>query len=38
MHEWIIQKDNDVKISNYKRLKDVEDEMNILINHEISDS
>jgi hypothetical protein len=38
MNEWIKQRDKDVKISNYKRLQDVEDEMNFLINHEIPDS
>ncbi len=38
MHELIMQRDKDVKRLNYKCLQDVEEEMILLINYEISDS
>jgi len=35
MNEWLMHRDDDVRTSNWKRLQEVEDEMQALINHEI---
>jgi len=37
MNEWIMQRDEDVKEANYKRLKEVEEEMEFLINHQLKE-